>query len=48
MANKVRWGILSTAKIGVKKVVPGMQEGKFCEVSAIASRDLHRAQEAAR
>src|SRR6202158_6137413 len=48
MANKVRWGILSTAKIGVKKVIPGMQKGKFCEIAAIASRDLRRAEEAAR
>ena len=48
MANKVRWGILSTAKIGVKKVIPGMQKGKFCEIAAIASRDLRRAEETAR
>src|SRR6202140_1036019 len=48
MANKLRWGILSTAKIGVKKVIPGMQKGEFCEVAAIASRDLRRAQETAR
>src|SRR6266849_6644580 len=48
MANKVRWGILSTAKIGVKKVIPGMQKGKFCEITAIASRDLRRAEETAR
>src|ERR1700738_636918 len=48
MAKKVRWGILSTAKIGVKKVIPGMQKGKFCEITAIASRDLRRAKETAR
>lgn len=36
---KVRWGILSTAKIGREKVIPAMQAGKFCEVVAIASRD---------
>src|SRR3979490_3060804 len=48
MANKVRWGILSTAKIGVKKVIPGMQKGKFCEIAAIASRNLQRAEETAR
>jgi predicted dehydrogenase len=47
MAKKVRWGILSTAKIGVKKVIPGMQKGKFCEITAIASRDLRRAEETA-
>jgi predicted dehydrogenase len=48
MPNKVRWGILSTAKIGIKKVVPAMQKGDWIEVSAIASRDLHAAEEAAR
>jgi hypothetical protein len=25
--SKVRWGILSTAKIAVTKVIPGMQKG---------------------
>jgi predicted dehydrogenase len=48
MANKVRWGVLSTAGIGVKKVLPAMQKGEWTEVTAIASRDLHKAQEAAR
>jgi predicted dehydrogenase len=48
MTKKVRWGILSTAKIGVKKVIPGMQKGNFCEITAIASRDLRRAEETAR
>jgi predicted dehydrogenase len=35
----VRWGILSTANIGVKKVIPGIQKADRCEVVAIASRD---------
>ena len=48
MPNKVRWGVLSTAGIGMKKVVPAMQRGDWVEVSAIASRDLHKAEEAAR
>ena len=48
MANKVRWGVLSTAKIGVKKVIPGMQRGEWCEVTAIASRDRAKAEEVAR
>lgn len=46
-SGKVRWGVLSTAKIGVTKVIPGMQKGEWCEVVGIASRDLHRAEEAA-
>lgn len=42
------WGILSTANIGVKKVIPAMQESKICRVLAIASRERSRAQEFAR
>ncbi|MDZ7706844.1 MAG: Gfo/Idh/MocA family oxidoreductase [Trueperaceae bacterium] len=47
MASKVRWGILSTAKIGVEKVVPSMQKASNLEVVAIASRDGERARQAA-
>src|SRR6202162_5942188 len=45
MANKVRWGVLSTARIAVKKVIPGMQQGEWSEVAAIASRDRRKAEE---
>ena len=45
--QKIRWGILSTANIGLKKVIPAMQQGSFCAVTAIASRDLDTAQAAA-
>ena len=48
MATKIRWGILSPAAIGLKKVIPGMQQGDLCEITAIASRDLGRAQSAAK
>jgi predicted dehydrogenase len=37
--KKVRWGILSTAKIGREKVIPAMQAGRLCDVVAIASRN---------
>ena len=47
MIDKVRWGILSTANIALKKVVPAMQRSEWCEIVAIASRDLGRAKEAA-
>ncbi len=47
MSEKVRWGVLGVANIGVKKVIPAMQKGLRCEVTAIASRDLARAREAA-
>ena len=43
----VKWGVLSTAKIGTQKVIPAMQRGQLSEVAAIASRDLGRAREAA-
>jgi predicted dehydrogenase len=47
MATKLRWGVLSTANIGIKKVIPGMQKGERISVDAIASRDLNKAREAA-
>jgi predicted dehydrogenase len=47
MKNKIRWGILSTAKIGTLKVIPAMQVSKYCEVAAIASRDMASAEKAA-
>ena len=40
--NKVRWGILSTAKIGREKVIPAMQAGELCEIVAIASANKER------
>lgn len=45
--NKVRWGVLSTANIGVKKVIPGMQRGERSTITAIASRDRAQAEKAA-
>jgi len=45
--NKLRWGVLSTANIAVSKVIPAMRRGKWCEVTAIASRDLDKAKQAA-
>jgi len=48
MPQKVRWGVLSTAAIGVRTVIPAMQKGEWSEVTAIASRDRRKAEEAAR
>lgn len=45
--NKVRWGVLSTANIGIGKVIPAMQKETWSEVTAIASRNLESAQDAA-
>lgn len=39
----LRFGILSTAKIGRELVVPAIQDAENCVVTAIASRDLPRA-----
>ena len=47
MPTKVRYGVLSTANIALKKVIPGMQQSASSEIVAIASRDLARAQQAA-
>jgi predicted dehydrogenase len=47
MSNKLRWGVLSTAAIGIKKVIPAMQQGQYTSVVAIASRDRAKAQQAA-
>lgn len=47
MAHKLQWGILSTAKIGTKKVIPAMQRGALTEVVAIASRTAAVAKAAA-
>lgn len=46
--KKVRWGVLSTARIGVEKVIPAMQLGEYCDMAAIASRSLEKAQAAAK
>jgi predicted dehydrogenase len=46
--NKVKWGVLGAASIATRKVIPGMQKGEWSEVAAIASRDLRKAEQAAR
>lgn len=45
--NKVKWGVISTADIGLSKVLPAMKQGQHCELVGIASRNLSKAQEAA-
>ncbi len=45
--EKARWGVVSTAKIGVEKVIPGIQRSRLGRVAAIASRDLGKAKAAA-
>jgi predicted dehydrogenase len=45
--DKIRWGVLSTAKIARQLVIPATQQSQFGTVTAIASRDLARARSAA-
>ena len=45
--EKLRFGIISTAKIGIEKVIPAMQQGVNTVVAAIASRNLDVAEQAA-
>lgn len=41
--KKIRWGIISTAKIGRTAVIPGLKKSKESEVLAIASRNIKSA-----
>lgn len=45
--QKLRWGVLSTAKIGREKVIPALQQSAHNQVVAICSRDLASARAAA-
>jgi predicted dehydrogenase len=44
----VRFGVISTAKIGIDKVIPAMQRSELCRIVAIASRQVSSAEAAAR
>ncbi|MGC2766240.1 MAG: Gfo/Idh/MocA family oxidoreductase [Candidatus Acidiferrum sp.] len=43
MTKKVKWGILSTASIAERRVLPAMLECQRAELAAIASRSLDKA-----
>jgi predicted dehydrogenase len=43
--RKIQWGILSTANIGIKRVIPAILSGERGAIAAIASRDASRAGE---
>lgn len=45
--TKVRWGIVSTARIATKAVIPAMQVGKYTDVVAVASRSFEAARQVA-
>ena len=42
--RKINWGILGTARIATRKVIPALQSSKHGVVTAIASRDIVKAQ----
>ena len=44
--RKVRWGIISTANIGMKYVTPGIMKSQHSEVVALASREVGMAEAA--
>ena len=44
--RKVRWGIISTANIGMKQVTPGIMKSPHSEVVALASREIGMAEAA--
>ena len=46
--KKLRWGILGSASIAKRAVIPGIQGSAINEVAAIASRDLQKSRETAK
>ncbi len=47
MTESVRWGVLGCAAIAINQVIPGMEKANLTELTAIASRSLSKAQDAA-
>ncbi len=45
--SSIRWGVISTADIGMSKVTPAIQRGVNCDVVAISSRSYDNASAAA-
>jgi len=45
--KKVVWGVISTARIGQQRVLPGMKKSSWCDIRAIASRNEASARKAA-
>ncbi len=47
MNKRIRWGVLSTAQIGIKTVIPAMKRASNLELYALAGRDEKKTREAA-
>jgi len=45
--KRVVWGIISSAKIGLQRALPGMKKSAWCELRALASRNDASARKAA-
>ena len=45
--SKLRWGVLSTSRFALQKVIPAMKRCQHAEIVAIASRDQEKARMAA-
>jgi predicted dehydrogenase len=45
--EKIRWGVLSTARIGREKVIPALQKSLYGQLDAICSRNLEQAKKTA-
>jgi predicted dehydrogenase len=45
MSHKIRWGIISTANIAKRAMIPALQESKLADVLAVASRDRSKARQ---
>jgi len=43
--KKVRWGILSTARIAAERLIPAFHESEIASLIAVASRDKERAEQ---
>jgi len=43
--KKIQWGVLGAAIIAVEQMIPAIQESKYGEVRAIASRNLEKAKQ---
>ncbi|MCF6222481.1 MAG: Gfo/Idh/MocA family oxidoreductase [Flavobacteriaceae bacterium] len=48
MEIRIKWGVLGTASIAVKHVIPAMLKSKYCEIIGIASRNIKKAKKVAK
>ena len=42
--EKIKWGLLGTAKVARRCTMPGMLQAEDCELSAVAGRSLEKAE----